>query len=163
MHFLERIGHISAFIAFFGLNPSALESSESPLSNASHTSPTLQCFCPSLYTFYAICNHNSHRLCREKVKEYNKAIQEVKKSHWRDWLEEAGSKDLWKANRYISKTYGNGSKARIPTLKKTNKDSTTTMTNSNEDKSQLFMKTLFPPPPPHSLVPQDYKYSDQAE
>ncbi|KIO04412.1 hypothetical protein M404DRAFT_26270 [Pisolithus tinctorius Marx 270] len=100
---------------------------------------------------------------KEKAKEYDKAIQEVKKSHWRDWLEEAGSKDLWKANRYISKPYGDGSKARIPTLKKTNEDGTTTTTSSNEDKSQLFMKTLFPPPLPHSLVPQDHEYPDQAE
>ncbi|KIN96488.1 hypothetical protein M404DRAFT_33190 [Pisolithus tinctorius Marx 270] len=38
--------------------------------------------------FCAICNHDNHRLHKEKVKEYDKAIQEVKKSHWRDWLEE---------------------------------------------------------------------------
>ncbi|KIN97328.1 hypothetical protein M404DRAFT_32437 [Pisolithus tinctorius Marx 270] len=58
------------------------------------------------------------KLHREKAKEYDKAIQEAKKSHWRDWLKEAGGKDLWKANGYISKPYGDSSKARIPTLKK---------------------------------------------
>ncbi|KIO04670.1 hypothetical protein M404DRAFT_106923, partial [Pisolithus tinctorius Marx 270] len=29
---------------------------------------------------------------------------------------------------------------------------------TNEDKSQAFAQVLFPPPPPQSLVPQDYSY-----
>ncbi|KIO12025.1 hypothetical protein M404DRAFT_58878, partial [Pisolithus tinctorius Marx 270] len=32
------------------------------------------------------------------------------------------------------------------------------MLNTNEDKSQAFMSTLFLPPPPQSSVPQDYRY-----
>ncbi|KIN98819.1 hypothetical protein M404DRAFT_30970 [Pisolithus tinctorius Marx 270] len=99
------------------------------------------------YTFHARCDHPSHSHCRTKAREYNKAIQSAKKNHWKDWLEEANSNDLWIANRYLSNPYGDSSKACVSTLKKLDNNGVVSMLNTNKDKSQAF-----------SSVPQDYRY-----
>ncbi|KIN94669.1 hypothetical protein M404DRAFT_83027, partial [Pisolithus tinctorius Marx 270] len=112
------------------------------------------------FTFRAIRDHDSHRSRKEKAREYDKAIKDAKRNHWRDWLEEAGSEELWTANGYISKPYGDGSKSRIPALKTTDEHGNTHTVSSNENKSQLFAKALFPPPPAQSTVPQNYDYPD---
>lgn len=114
------------------------------------------------FTFRAIRDHPCHSLRKSKAKIYEKAIQDAKKTHWRDWLEEANNEDLWIANGYISRPYGDGSKTRIPTLKGTNDEGEETVLSSNEDKSKAFARALFPPPPPRSSVPHAYDYPDPA-
>ncbi|KIO12283.1 hypothetical protein M404DRAFT_20106 [Pisolithus tinctorius Marx 270] len=97
--------------------------------------------CKTAFTFRAIHDHPIHSLHKAKAKDYDKAIKDAKRHHWRDWLEEANDKDLWTANSYISRPQGDGSKSRIPTLKHTDMDSTATMISSNKDKSRLTTNT----------------------
>lgn len=112
--------------------------------------------------FRAIPDHPSHRLRKEKVAEYNKAIKTTKKDHWVNWLEEAMGNDLWIANKYIANLTGDGGKTRIPTLVTKDDEGNTTTAASNEGKSEIFAKTLFPPPPPRSAVPPDFIYPEPA-
>ncbi|KIK13673.1 hypothetical protein PISMIDRAFT_17820 [Pisolithus microcarpus 441] len=112
------------------------------------------------YAFRALPDHTSHRLRRTKAREYEKAMRDAKKEHWRSWLEEASNTDLWIANKYISNPTGDGSKTRIPTLRRADENGNTTIASSNEDKSRLLAQTLFPPPPTQSSVPEGHGYPE---
>ena len=114
------------------------------------------------HSFRAIPDHPSHRLRKEKVATYDKAIKKTKKEHWVNWLEEATSNDLWIANKYITSPAGDGGKTRIPTLKTKDTEGNVTSATSNEDKSEVFANALFPPPPLHSAVPPGFNYPEPA-
>jgi len=114
------------------------------------------------HSFRAVPGHPSHRMRREKVAEYDKAIRTTKKDHWVSWLEEATGSDLWIANKYITSPPGDGGKSRIPTLVTKDDKGNTVTAADNESKSEVFAKTLFPPPPPQSAVPLDFTYPEPA-
>ena len=114
------------------------------------------------HSFRAVPDHPSHRLRKEKVATYDKAIKKTKKEHWVNWLEEATSNNLWIANKYISNLAGDGGKSRILTLKTKDNEGNEISASSNEDKSEIFANALFPPPPPHSAVPQGFNYPEPA-
>lgn len=114
------------------------------------------------HMFRAIPDHPSHSTRKEKAKEYNKAIKKAKREHWIEWLEEVDNAGLWTANGYIANPSGDGSKARIPTLKATDREGNTVVASSNEDKSRLLAQMLFPPPPERSSVPADQVYLEPA-
>ena len=114
------------------------------------------------HSFRAVPDHPSHRMRREKVAEYDKEIRTMKKDHWISWLEEATGNDLWITNKYITSPTGDRGKSHIPTLvTKDSKDNMVTAAD-NESKSEVFTKTLFPPPPPQSAVPLDFTYPEPA-
>lgn len=114
------------------------------------------------HVFRALPNHPSHRLRKEKAREYDKAISKAKKEHWLEWLEEMDGNGLWTANNYISNPTGDGSKTRIPTLQKKESNGTVTTADTNEDKSIMLAQSMFPPPPPQTSVPEDHVYPEQA-
>jgi len=112
------------------------------------------------HSFRALPDHPSHRLRKEKVTSYDKAIKKTKKEHWVNWLEEATSSDLWIANKYVSNPSSDGGKTRIPTLKTKDNEGNATLAASNEDKSKVFASALFPPPPTQSAVPPGFNYPE---
>ena len=113
--------------------------------------------------FRALPNHPSHRLRKEKAATYDKAIKATKKEHWVNWLEDAAGNDLWTANKYISNPAGDGGKMRIPTLHTKDSEGNDTLAITNEDKSKVFTKSLFPSPPMHSSVPQGFIYPNPTD
>jgi len=114
------------------------------------------------HSFRAVPDHPSHRMRKEKVAKYDKAIRTTKKDHWINWLEDAMGNDLWITNKYITNPAGDGGKTRIPTLITKDNEGNATMATSNESKSEVFTKTLFPPPPSRSAVPPDFEYPEPA-
>jgi len=99
------------------------------------------------HSFRAIPDHPSHRMRKEKVTKYDKAIRTRKKDHWINRLEDATGNDLWITNKYITNPAGDGGKTCIPTLVTKDNEGNATTATSNESKSEVFAKTLFPPPP----------------
>lgn len=69
-------------------------------------------------------------------------------------------KETWIANCYITEPTSDRGKTRIPMLKSTNEDGTTTEHTTNEEKSRLFAQALFPNLPAESTVPTNYDYPD---
>ena len=114
------------------------------------------------HSFRAVPDHPSHRLCKEKVATYDKAIKKTKKEHWVNWLEEATSNDLWIANKYMLNPAGDRGKSHILTHKTKDSEGNKISASSNEDKSEIFANALFPPPPPCSAVPQGFNYPEPA-
>ena len=62
---------------------------------------------------------------------FAKLMIKTKREDWSEWLLEAGTKDLWTANRYIRDPVGDGGRPRIPSLLRA---SPTSM--ANKSKSQ---------------------------
>ena len=115
------------------------------------------------YQFRAVPNHPSHGASKMARNRLADQIFKAKKEHWRNWLEEMSSDDLWTAHRYINSPQSDGGRTRVPTLNVKNADSSITTATSNEEKGETLAKTLFPPPPPSSSIPTDYNYPDPAE
>lgn len=100
-----------------------------------------------LYIHQACTDHPSHAEHWDVCNKYATAIQAAKAKHWEDYLEEMNEDLLWGANRYISSPAGDGGKARIPTLSTMNIDGTSTLAETNEEKSKILARTFFPPNP----------------
>ncbi|PPQ78944.1 hypothetical protein CVT25_002395, partial [Psilocybe cyanescens] len=110
------------------------------------------------YRYRAIPDHPSHTEHTEKAKEYGKAMDKAKIQHWREFLEDAVTKDIWTANRYISTPATDGGKSRIPTLKQKTETGQTKELTTNEDKAGALATAFFPPKPDISTVPNNYEY-----
>ena len=115
------------------------------------------------YKFRALLDHPIHAALSEKTKEVDKVIKTTKEKHWKEWLQNASGNDLWTANAYIVNPGGDGGKTRIPTLKGRDQEGHEIVASSNEEKSALLARTLFPEPPPTSSVPPDYAYPEPVE
>ncbi|KAF5372349.1 hypothetical protein D9615_009262 [Tricholomella constricta] len=112
------------------------------------------------HNFRGIDDHPSSVDLDEAKKLYAAEILKAKSAHWKEFLESAMERELWIANRYMTDPTGDGGKTRIPTLKYKGTDDRPAEAVTNEEKSQLFAKTLFPPPPENTSVPVDYEYPD---
>ena len=99
------------------------------------------------YQFRAIPDHPSHRASKVARNRLADEIFMAKKDHWRNWLEEMSSDDLWTAHRYINSPQSDGGHTRIPTLNVKTTEGINVTATSNEEKGELLAKTLFPPPP----------------
>ena len=110
------------------------------------------------FQYRALTNHPVHAELKTTSNKYGEEILRAKRQHWADFLEEATTNDIWTANRYIKEPSGDGGCPRIPTLKVKGNTGITQEVNDNEDKAKHFATTFFPPPPEHSLLPQDYEY-----
>ena len=115
------------------------------------------------YKFCALPDHPVHATLHEQTKSVDKEIRIAKEEHWKEWLENASGNDLWIANAYIVNPGGDGGKSRIPTLKGKDQEGHELLASTNEEKSALLARSLFPDPPPTSSVPPDYNYPDEAE
>ena len=115
------------------------------------------------YKFRATPSHECHGLLKEKEKQLDKEIQTAKESHWKEWLESMADNDIWIASRYLTNPGGDGGKTRMPTLKTKDAQGRSVLATSNEEKSEVLAKSLFPPPPPSSSVPPDHPYPTPAE
>ena len=115
------------------------------------------------YKFRALPDHPVHSTLAEQTKSIDKKIRTTKEEHWKEWLENATGNDLWIANAYIVNLGGDGGKSRIPTLKGKDQEGQELLASTNEEKSALLARSLFPDPPPLSSVPPDYNYPDEVE
>ena len=50
------------------------------------------------YKLRNISEHRIHKEHKEAKSRYQKALQNTKQQHWREWLEKAEDLDIWAAN-----------------------------------------------------------------
>ena len=73
------------------------------------------------------------------------ALQKAKANHWKAWLENIDSKDVWMAGRYSKNALSDGGKAHIPTLVKRGQNrGILEEACSDAEKSQFFTEVFFP-------------------
>jgi len=116
------------------------------------------------YKYHTISDHPTHEEHRKVRNLYANEIHSAKKAHWADFLEGMAGGDIWIANRYISGKAKDGGKTRIPTLKLSppaGSDAPTVEVASNEDKSTMLARLVFPACPSTCSVPTDFDYLPQ--
>lgn len=91
-----------------------------------------------------------HSELRDLKNSYADAIIAAKRSHWEEFLEEAAEREMWIANRYLTKPVGDGGSPRIPMLKTKDHLGNTTMHTTNEEKANALNSTFFPKRPQHA-------------
>ena len=123
----------------------------------------LKYLCRLAYKFRAVPSHDCHGILKEKEKQLDKEIRSAKESHWKEWLEGMADNDIWIASKYITNPGGDGEKTRVPTLKSKDPQGRVVIATSNEEKSKVLARSLFPPPPPVSSVPSNHPYPTPAE
>ena len=116
----------------------------------------------TLYRFRVLPDHlihKEHRLIRSK---YSTAIIDMKWEHWTVFLEGLSYSKVWTANHYISGEHSDSGKTHIPTLTQQLTDPTQvpTVASTNEDKSVMLVKLMFPARLADCEVPQE-DYTDQ--
>jgi len=84
----------------------------------------------------------------------------TKREDWSEWLLEAGTKDLWTANRYMRDPVGDGGQPQIPSLTVTDEYGEQVEITGNEEKARLFANAFFPSRLETSSVPRDFNYPD---
>ena len=115
------------------------------------------------YKFRAIPTHECHKVLKEKEKHLDREIHTAKETHWREWLEGMADNDIWIASKYLTNPGGDGGKTRMPTLRSKDQQGRTVIATSNEEKSEVLARSLFPPPPQTSSVPLNHRYPTPAE
>jgi hypothetical protein len=86
---------------------------------------------------------------QKSKREWTRAIEKAKASHWRDFLDGARSGNLlWKAARY---TKPGDSYSNIPPLKTGDNEA-----SEDGDKATLFLNTFFPQPAPHETLDEGH-------
>ena len=110
------------------------------------------------HRYRALTHHHSHREFKKLSNEYGEAILAAKRQHWTTYLEELTAEGIWGANRYLREPVGDGGSPRIPTLRVKGADGTEAKVSDNNEKAKVFVEAFFPPPPPHSSVPDNYSY-----
>ena len=86
-----------------------------------------------------------HAMHKEATRKLCCRIDEVKKEHWSNWLEEALPRDIYIANNYITNAPSDYANARIPSLKHSNPTGTNTTTNTNPRKVAELATALCQP------------------
>ena len=94
-----------------------------------------------------------HAMHKEATRKLCHRIDEVKKEHWSNWLEEASPRDIYIANNYITNAPSDYTNARIPSLKRSNPTGTNTTTDTNPGKVTELATAFFPPPPTCPSIP----------
>ena len=94
-------------------------------------------------------------LHKQACNKYCNRIEETKKAHWKNWLEEASPKDIYITNKYMTSPPSDYSNVRILTLKFTH-DGTNLSANINANKVEALASTFFPPPPVHTNCPSHH-------
>ena len=84
--------------------------------------------------------------------------------HWANFLEHMSNGDIWTTNRYILGDANDGGKTRIPTLTLAPPAGSSAPAEeavSNEEKSAMLAKLMFPARPADCYTPSDYPYPPQ--
>ena len=99
--------------------------------------------------------HPIHEIYRQARNEYTQAIRRAKTEHWIEWLEGAVSEgeDLWKAAKMMNSEAHDGGRDRVPDLLDGQ-----VYVSDNTEKSKVFYKAFFPPPPAKTYAPPDATY-----
>lgn len=79
---------------------------------------------------------NLFQAMQQKRRTWTRTIEKAKKSHWKQFLDRAGERMLWKAATYMKPRDACGS---VPALHVDNKKLV-----ENEDKAQAFLDAFFP-------------------
>ena len=105
------------------------------------------------YRFRGIPNHPVHADYKNAANKLNNRIDETKREHWTDWLENASSQDIYTANKYVNSDPSDYSSARIPPLKTRNESQQDSLATENMAKAEALAETFFPPPPRKCIIP----------
>ena len=101
--------------------------------------------------------HPVHEEAKKVANEYATKIENAKKRHWEDWLEDINADNIWTAHKYAGGAPTDGGNTRIPTLK-TQENRQPKELDDNAEKSKALYETFFPRPPddPCTDLPTDY-------
>jgi hypothetical protein len=98
--------------------------------------------------------HYLHAEHTAAVKLYRTTLENMKRQHWRDWLEKAEDPDIWTVNKLINSQPTDGGKNRIPVLThKIGNEEHRAMTNN--EKSSALAHSFFPRRPPLAMHEDD--------
>ncbi|VDC03411.1 unnamed protein product [Peniophora sp. CBMAI 1063] len=92
------------------------------------------------HQWHGLPDHPVHAACRRLRREYRNAILTAKRTHWEDWLEHVGERDVWTANRYTVSTGSDGGSTRLPTLTHMDESGNKVKVSTNENKSELLAR-----------------------
>ena len=84
-----------------------------------------------------------HKAQEEARQAYAAEMEQVKKEHWEQWLEELEGEEIWMANKYVDSPPSDGGKARIPTLRRREANRNIMDVNENAAKSQYLFDSFF--------------------
>lgn len=98
------------------------------------------------YKFRHIANHPSKQQYHQYANKYANKIQDTKKEHWEEWLNNITDKNLFSANKIVTDLPSDYMRMHIPPLKV----GSSSIANSNQAKSAAFARIFFPP---HQLCP----------
>ena len=87
--------------------------------------------------------HPVHQEAIEATKVYAESLEQTKKAHWEQWLDDIDADNIWTAHKFANSAPSDGGVARIPTLKRTLNNQTTEV-DTNEEKSKILYETFFP-------------------
>ena len=82
----------------------------------------------------------ARRAWKEKDREYIKELAQAKQRKWREFVEGVDKESIWTIKKYLLNEF---TPSYIPTI-----DNSAT---TNQEKSNIFKQTFFPPPPPADL------------
>ena len=108
------------------------------------------------YEYHALMDHPVHEEHRKIQLDYSVAILKAKKDHWDAFLEDMSYREVWMANHYISGKASYRGKTHIPmlTLQHSDPSLLPTVASTNEEKSRMLTKLMFPARPDGCVVPE---------
>ena len=105
------------------------------------------------YHFRGIQDHTVHAEFKSATNNLSNRIDEMKKEHWEEWLENATSQDIYTTNKYLNSEPSDYSSTWILPLKTTNLQQHEEMATKNSAKAEALAEAFFPPPPVKSIIP----------
>ena len=105
------------------------------------------------YCFRGIQDHAVHAEFKSATNNLSNRIDETKKEHWEEWLENATSRDIYTTNKYLNSEPSDYSSTWIPPLKTTNLQQHEELATENSAKAEALAEVFFPPPPVESIIP----------
>lgn len=102
-------------------------------------------------------NHPAHEVYRRARNDYAQQIKHTKLDHWKDFLNDVDSQNLWTASRFVKATPSDGARTRVPTLHVRGEDGRRIIKTAatNEEKVDMFEEEFFPKPDPALQVNED--------
>jgi ribonuclease HI len=110
------------------------------------------------HKFRDIIDHPDKIKHKEAVNAFAETLEQTVKSHWVDWLENASTKDIYIANKYVTNEPSDYSSARVPSLNTKTPQGSPSTASTNIEKAAALAQSFFPPPPPASSVPPNTAY-----
>lgn len=111
------------------------------------------------YRHRHLADHPSHSEYKRARNRYGDNIQRAKRDHWQAYLEGVNEESIWNFSRYVKGGHPDGSRARVPPLKRTKPDGSTELAHTNDEKSTLLFENFFPQGP----EPEEDDDADPAE